>query len=99
MYQQVKVILPLGLLVDDKFYCICNPRQQIRWGLPERSILEMRLIERKRKQPCFGSFFRFVFLLSFTDDVNIKDENVDGVYVAKKASEKGAFFSGLLFLT
>ena len=59
----------------------------------------MRLIERKRKQPCFGSFFRFVFLLSFTDDVNIKDENVDGVCAAKKASEKGAFFRDFFFLT
>ena len=53
----------------------------------------------KKKAAVLRKFFRFVFLLSFTDDVNIKDENVDGVYVAKKASEKGAFFQDFFFLT
>ena len=53
----------------------------------------------KKKAAVLRKFFRFVFLLSFTDDVNIKDENVDGVYVAKKASEKGAFFRDFFFLT
>ena len=53
----------------------------------------------KKKAALLRKFFRFVFLLSFTDDVNIKDENVDGVYVAKKASEKGAFFRDFFFLT
>ena len=51
----------------------------------------------KKKAAVLRKFFRFVFLLSFTDDVNIKDENVDGVYVAKKASEKGAFFRDFFF--
>ena len=53
----------------------------------------------KKKAAVLRKFFRFVFLLSFTDDVNIKDENVDGVYVAKKATEKGAFFRDFFFLT
>ena len=53
----------------------------------------------KKKAAVLRKFFRFVFLLSFTDDVDIKDENVDGVYVAKKASEKGAFFRDFFFLT
>ena len=52
----------------------------------------------KKKAAVLRKFFRFVFLLSFTDDVNIKDENVDGVCAAKQASEKGAFFRDLFFL-